>query len=88
MAWLLALAVVLTFAAVGFAGVVSVVVTRDRRRRRQTRARRASAEVEIEPTPPQAEPSEAADCVQLWLDEQWHQRFGPGLTDSRDAIEG
>lgn len=87
MAWLFVLALGLTLAAVVFAATVIFLVTRDRRRRRQ--ARRQKAATSPDPAePPPVEVSEAADCIQLWLDDQWHQRFGQGLPDTSDTVEG
>ncbi|MDQ6616887.1 MAG: hypothetical protein M3083_19600 [Actinomycetota bacterium] len=101
MAWLIATALFLTFAAVGFTIGVTFVVARDRRRRRIAHLHRMSESelLDFDPLDPvdlsarQIDASPATAGIQAWLDDQWNQRSGPGLndrtgTDSSGSAEG
>ena len=90
MGWLLVLATTLTLTAAGFAGITAYVVVCDRRRRREAHGRL----VALQRAQHTANPGEAtmidqvADRAQRWLDDLWEQKFGRGLRDSSDSIDG
>jgi hypothetical protein len=72
---LLALSGAVILIVVVFTVVLVVYVRHDRRRRRPP-----ATTVEVVPDPESSEPAEVADAaaefVQLWMDNEWEQRFG------------
>jgi hypothetical protein len=83
--WLLVLAGIIIGAAVMFAASMTFVVCRERRRRRKSPALPAPAPTgAVE----RVEINEPADCLQVWLDEEWDRKFRRGLSDSSDSVDG
>jgi hypothetical protein len=74
-AWLVGIAAV-TLGVIGFAGSVMFIVVRDRRHRgRGRRAGPVDAEPDVAGLDAFVEPA-ALDFVQIWLDNEWDQKFG------------
>jgi hypothetical protein len=76
-AWLVGIAAVFTLGVIGFAGCVMFIAVRDRRRRgRERRAGPIDAETDVGSNVDAFVEPAALDFVQIWLDNEWDQKFG------------